>query len=209
MRALGKKGGSSNEAAQARADEQARQEKIRQGTERVNSIFDSQFTDDYFGSQRDAYSTYAMPQLQDQYGDAQKELTFALARGGNLNSSTRADKSAELQQLYDLNAQKVADDALSYETQARTGVEDARSNLITTLNATGDAEQAASSALARSTALSQPTAYSPLSQLFADFTNTLGIQAAQERSAAASGGSYSPTYNTGLFGNTGRVVVSK
>lgn len=277
---MGVKSSSSSEAKAARADEVARQERIRQGTSRINSIFDGGtyvtdqlgtdatydptktyynadgtawspsssssgldltdptswgtssaakqfasavkdgslyggtatsdgFTDDYYASQRQAYSDYATPQLQDQYSDAQKELTYSLARGGNLNSSTRATKAADLQQLYDLNAQKVADDALSYETTARTSVEDARANLITTLNATGDAEQAASSALARSTALSQPTAYSPLSQLFTDFTGTLGIQAAAEKAAAASGGSYSPTYNTGLFGNTGRVVVSK
>jgi len=206
---MGSKSSSSSEAKASRADEVARQQRIREGTTKVNSIFDGQFNDEFYSGQRQNYIDYATPQLQDQYSDAEKELAFSLARGGNLNSSARAAKAADLQQLYDLNSQKVADDALSYETQARTGVEDARSNLITTLNATGDAEQAASSALARSTALSKPTAYSPLSQLFADFTNTLGVQAAQERAAAASGGSYSPTYNTGLFGNTGRVVVSK
>lgn len=207
---MAKKGGSSsNEAALARADEQARQQKIREGTANVNSIFDSQFTNDYYGKQRQAYLDYATPQLQEQYDKAQKELTYALARGGNLNASTRGAQAAELQKLYDLNTQDVADKALSYETQARNSVEDARANLITTLNATGDAEQAASSALARSQALSQPAAYSPLSQLFADFTNTLGVQAAQERAAAASGGTYKPTYNTGLFGSTGRVSVSK
>jgi hypothetical protein len=112
-----------------------------------------------------------------------------------------------LQQLYDTNKQKVAEDALAYSTQAKTSVEDARANLIGTLNATGDAEGAANSALARSAALSQPAAYSPLGQLFTDFTSALGIQAAQERAAAASGGAYKSNYDTGLFGNAGRVTV--
>lgn len=163
------------------------------------------FGDDFFKARRQAYIDYATPQLQQQHTDAQKQLTFALARGGNLNSSARSEKAGELQRLFDLNNQQIADQALSYETQSRNAVEDARANLISTLNATGDAEGAANSALARATALSQPAAYSPISNLFADFTSGLGIQAAQERTAAASGGSYTIPFNTGLFGGSGRV----
>lgn len=166
------------------------------------------FGDSYFKNRRDAFVNYATPELESQYADAQKQLTFALARGGNLDSSTRGTKAGELQKLYDTNKQGIADKALSYETQARTAVEGARADLIGTLNATGDAEGAAQSALARSTALSQPVAFDPVSQLFANFTGTLGAQAAQERAAVASGGSYTPKYNTGLFGGGGRVSVT-
>lgn len=272
-------GKKSNEAALARQEEQARQQRIRDGTERINSIFDggavgegaisadavfdpdatyynadgsvwspssspnsiadmfggesvsdpsSQFAelvrsgklfsgvgnrdgfnDDFFHDRRNSFIDYASPQLEQQYRDAGEELTFALARGGLLDSSARGEKAAELQRLYDLNKQKVADDALSFENRSRTAIEDARANLITTLNATGDAEGAANAALARSSALSQPDTYSPLGQLFADFTAGLGVQAAQERAFAASGGSYAPRYDTGLFSGAGRVKVRK
>lgn len=164
------------------------------------------FNDDFFNNRKQAYIDYATPQLEDQYGDAQKQLTYALARGGNLDSSIRGEQLSKLQKLYDTNKQKVADDALSYETQARGSVEDARANLISTLNATGDVQGATSAALARSQALSQQPAYNPLSQLFVDFTSGLGTQAALER-AEAMGGSPS-RYSTGLFGNSGRVVNS-
>lgn len=164
------------------------------------------FDDNFFKSRRDAYTNYAMPQLDQQNNDASKQLTFSLDRGGLLDSSVRGQKLSDLQRLYDTNKQAVADKALSYETGARNSVEDARSNLISTLNATGDAEGAASSALARSQALSAPAAYDPLGQLFTDFTNGLGIQAAQERSYAAGGAK--PAYNTGLFGTSGRVSVT-
>lgn len=166
------------------------------------------FNDAYYNQQRDNYTNYAMPQLDQQHDDAGKQLTFALDRGGLLDSSVRGEKLSDLQRLYDTQKQGVADKALSYETGARNSVEDARSNLITTLNATGDAEGAASSALARSQALSAPPAYDPLGQLFTDFTSTLGMQTAQQRAAAASGGSYVSPYSTNLFGNTGRVSVS-
>lgn len=205
---MGKKGGG-NEAAQARKEEQKRQAKIREGTTRVNSIFDGQFNEPYFDGRRQAYIDYANPQLEDQYGDAQKELTFALARSGLLDSSVRGEKTADLQKRYDLSKQEIADKALAYSGESKTAVEDARSNLIATLNATGDAEGAASGAINRASALSKPAAFSPLSSLFADFTAGLGTQAALEKANYYSGGQTGARYNTGLFApKTGSVKVT-
>lgn len=203
---MGKKGGGS-EAKQARKDEQARQARIREGTTRVNSIFDGQFTPDYFGTQQQNYLDYATPQLEDQRDKASKELTFALARAGLTDSSVRADKEADLQKQYDLNKQQIADEALSYKGKAQSNVEDARSNLIATLNATGDAQGAANSAISRASVLSQPAAYSPLADLFANFTAGLGAQAALEKANYYSGGATpKPRYSTGLFGPSGNSV---
>lgn len=203
---MGGKGGG-GEAAQARADEYARQEQVRGGTDRINNIF-GQFDDNFFRGRRDAFANYALPQVEDQKSDAERELTYALARGGNLNSSTRASKAADLQKTYDLTKQQVADQALASETSARNAVEDSRANLIATLNATGDATGVANQALSRSAALSQPAAYSPLTNLFADFTNTLGTQAALERANAYSGGATGVRYNTGLFAPSNKSVVN-
>jgi len=165
------------------------------------------FNPDFFSGRKQSFLDYANPQLDDQYGDAQRELTFALDRAGLLDSSARATKAAELQKKYDLNKQQIADQALSYETQAKSAVEDARSNLIATLNATGDAQGAANSAITRASVLSQPAAYSPLSQLFADFTSTLGTQAALEKANYYSGGQTGARYTTGLFAPSSNAVV--
>lgn len=164
------------------------------------------FNDDFYKGIRDSFTNYAMPQLNQQRDDAAKQLTFSLDRAGQLAGSVRGQKAGELQRLFDTNEQQVRDQALSYENQARTNVENARSDLISMLNATGDNQQAVNSALSRSTILTQPQTYSPLGQLFTDFTAGLGTQAAQERAAAASGGMYQSRYDTGLFGGTGRVV---
>lgn len=204
----GKSGG--GEAARARADEEARQARIRAGTTNINNTFDSQFTDDYYKQRRDAYTNYATPQLEDQYADAQKQLTYALARGGLLDSSIRGSKLGELQQQYALQNQDIADKALASETDARNAVEDSRANLISTLNATGDAEQAASTAIARASALSQPAAYSPLTSLFADFTDALGTQAALSKANSYAGsGTGATNYSTGLFNNRNSVRNSR
>ena len=204
----GKSGG--GEAARARADEEARQARIRSGTTSINNTFDSQFTDDYYKQRRNAYIDYATPQLEDQYADAQKQLTYALARGGLLDSSIRGSKLGELQQQYALQNQDIADKALASETDARNAVEDARSNLITTLNATGDAEQAASTAISRASALSQPAAYSPLASLFSNFTDALGTQAALSKANSYAGsGTGATNYSTGLFNNRNSVRNSR
>jgi len=275
---MGGKGGG-GEAAEARKDEQERQSRIREGTNRINAIFDGGargvnalgkdaeydpgatyynadgsvwaptdaqaggapslgnmfggsrsttadpqaqfaklleagalfsgrtegggFDDDFFSGRRQAYLDYASPQLEDQYAQAQKDLTFALTRGGLLDSSVRGDKVAELQKKYDLNKQQIADQAIASETDARNAVESGRADLIGMLNATGDAQGAANSAIARASALSQPAAYSPLTSLFADFTAGLGTQAALERANAYAGTGVGQSqigrYNTGLF----------
>jgi hypothetical protein len=207
---MGKKGGDDGQAAQARADEMQRQSRVREGTARVDDIFKTNFTDDFYNNRQKSYLDYATPQLDDQYGAARKQLTFALDRAGTSDSSIRAQKEAELQKLYDSKKQAVADQALSYKSQAQGSVEDARSNLVSMLNATGDAEGAANSAIARSQALSTPPTYNALGSLFTDFTQGLGTQAAAERATAMAGpnGAYKSPYNTGLFGNIGSVKVT-
>lgn len=290
---MGGKSGSGNEAALARSEEQQRQERIRQGTQRINSIFDGKpfvsgqvgagaaydptktyykadgsvwtpppaeptaspistqprqqgsertttsmgtpdaadpfgqavagglfgsktegtggFTEQFFDNQRQRYIDYAMPQVDDQRNAASKELLFAMDRAGQTEGSARANLAGELQKRYELQNQKVRDDGLAYSTQARTQVEGARGDLIAMLNATGDAEGAANSAVARASALSQPAAYSPITNLFADFTGALGTQAAAER-ARYYGGAGTPgaaRYQTGLFApRSGAVAVS-
>lgn len=149
------------------------------GTE-TSGGFDDAFYDDI----RQSYIDYAMPQLEDQKADAARELTFALARSGQLEGSTRASQESELTKLYDLEAQNITDQALNYETESRAAVEDARADLVTLLQSTGDAAGAAQSATARAETLSQPTAYSPLTDLFASYTDALGKGVAADRAAA-------------------------
>lgn len=202
-------GSADKDAKRARREEDARKARIQQGTAGINTTFNTNFSEPYFANQRQAYIGYATPQLDDQYKDANKQLTFALARTGTLDSSARATQAGELQKLYDINKQGVVDQARTYESQARGSVEDARAGLISNLNVTGDATQAANAALARANALSAAPAYQPLVGAFNAFTSGLGVQAAQERAASMSGGSYQSRYNTGLFGTPTGAVVNR
>lgn len=200
----GGKNAAKRQANEARAAEQARQGRIREGTTAINDTF-GQFGDDYFSNLRNSFTEFAVPQLDDQFSKAREELTFALARSGTLDSSIRADQSAKMQREYDLTRQNIADQALGYENKARSQIEDARSELIRTLQSTGDAQGAAQAAQARAGALAQPPTYSPLEQLFTDFSAGLAKQAALER-AEAFGSPVRPRYNTGLFGPSADAV---
>lgn len=204
---MGGGGGSNDEAKRARKDEEARQARIRQGTTRIDNVFSKQFTPKFYQGQEQAYRDYAIPQLDKQHTEAGEQLGFDLARRGVLNSSMRADKEADLGELYDLNRQNVTDKAREAGTKARSSVEDARNDLVLTLQSTADASGAAKSALARASALSRPPAYSPLEDAFLSFTQGLSTQAGLERAYAA-GSPHKPRYNTGLFGNSGSVKVT-
>jgi hypothetical protein len=199
-----KDGGAGKQANIARMEEAQRQATIRQGTDQINSTFDSQFTPDFFNKQRDNFLAFQLPQLDGQYGDAQRQLTFNLARNGNLDSSTRGFQQGQLQKTYNTQRTTVADNANSYANSARSNVEQARNNLISTLNATGDATQAASSATNQAAILAQPAAYSPLVDAFATTTGALASQAQADRAAAIANGTY--TGGSGLFGTSGGSV---
>jgi hypothetical protein len=193
------KGSANNEARAARREEDARQNRIDVGTERINHRFDRQFTPQFYQDQSKAYRQFAVPQLRDQYKDAGSELTFDLARRGLTDSSVRADKSADLSELYELNRQDIEGKAQQAAKDARSGVEDARGDLIMSLQATGDAAGAGKAALSRADVLSKPENYSPLEDMFLKFTSTLGTQSALERAYAAGSG-VKPRFNTGIYG---------
>jgi len=193
-------GGSDAAAMQASQQEQQRQNKIRSGTAAIDNTF-GQFNDDFYKGRRDGFLNYAKPQLDDQYADTRKQLTYWLDGRGLLDSSVRAQKEAELQKKYDLNNRSVADQALDYENQTRNQVSEARSALVRDLQASGDASGVQQAATNRVTALSAQPTFSPLASLFGEFTNTLATQANLERGEAYSGGMIKPAFSTGLFAN--------
>jgi hypothetical protein len=192
----------------ARSAEAYRENAINDGKNNINGVF-GQFDDNFFKDRRQSYLDYATPQLNDQYANTRSQLTYALDRAGNLNSSSANTQTANLAKLYDTNRRTVDDNALGYENTARTNIADAKSGLINNVSATGDANGAAADATSRASALSQPDAYQPLGQLFSSVTSGLQTQAQLEQLGAFSGGQIKPAFNTGLFGTSpGAVKVT-
>jgi hypothetical protein len=173
---FGGDGGAGDIARQQRADEVARQERIKAGMARINSIFDAQggFDDAYFAKQGKAYMDYATPQLERSYKRAKDNMIYALSRSGILQSSAAIDKNSELTGEFDQSRLDIANTAQNKSNEARQNVEGVRANIVNQLNATGDDAAAADAALRQARNLNMPqTNFSPLSNLFVNFTQGL------------------------------------
>jgi len=163
-----------DDAKRAREEEEERQARITEGVERIDGIFD-QFGDDYYSDRRSAYEGYYLPQIEDQYSDAQDNVTYALARSGTLKSTMAGDKMADLLKDYNDQRAAVASNANADVQNAKSRIARQRSNLIQQLNSTGDASRTANEALSQATQLyeEQPE-YNPIGDIFAGAASGIG-----------------------------------
>lgn len=138
-------GGGDGGVGDARRREQERERKIQVGMSDIDNVF-SGFNDGFYNQLRKAQLDWSTPQIRDQYDDAKEQLTYALARGGQLNSTVAATKQAQLaksNQLALSRADSIADSAVK---QARSDVERERTDLVSILQATADPANAANAA---------------------------------------------------------------
>lgn len=155
-------------AGAARAAEEARQARITQGTADVNNTF-SKFDDPYYGGVSKSYADYYTPQVDDQYQDARRKLVLNLGRSGIVNSKAGARQIGDLDEAYQRERTGIADRSVSAGAQARSDVENARSQVLQQLSASADPSSAVAAASARANALATPPSFSPLGNLFAQF----------------------------------------
>ena len=178
-------GGGDGGAAQARADEQARQERVRKGVSNINRNFEG-FNTGFFDSRSDAYKNFAMPQVNQAFQNNADQVAYSLARSGLTSSSEAARRQGILQSDNALARQQVYSNAAAERQRAMQAVEDNRNNLINQVQSTSDATLAGQNALRQAQVLtSQANNFNPIANLFA---NTTGMLAAANQAGAYSGG---------------------
>ena len=163
--------------AKAKADELARQARVDEGIDEIEDVF-SQYDQDFYDKRSDAYMNYQAPQLKDQYKEGLKELQFALARGGRLNSSTEVAKKAGAAQDLQFQRQEMAGRAMQAASDSEAGVLEAKDKMIKLNLANADPDLAASLSIARSKALNKPPKYDELLDVFGNITE--GLASRQE-----------------------------
>lgn len=162
------------ESRLARQKEEERQARINAGTQAINSQF-AQFDDAYYGKRSQSYLDYYQPQLDDKFALARKDLTYALARAGTLNSTAAADKNAELTKQYGQQSAAIQAKAAGEADTLRTSVQNNKSALVNQLNTTGDADAAANAATAATKQIfNQVPAYNPLGDIFSGIASGIG-----------------------------------
>lgn len=164
-------GGAGKMAKQQRAEEQARQARIKAGMSSLDGVFGG-FNDAFYRKRADDYSAFAMPQLERQAKTARERLIYALSRAGNLDSSAAIRSNADLNDEMNQQRVTIANAGMDQSNQLRSQVENTRGNVVAQLNATGDNDAASAAALRSVANLNQPAGFSPLGNLFADFAQT-------------------------------------
>lgn len=158
----GAKGGDGGAGAAAAA-EAKRQANITSGTKSINEQF-AQFSPEFYNTQAQNYTAYAQPQLEQQFGEAKKNLIFALSRSGLLNSSTAAEKQRQLLEEKARYGTDVISRGKAYAQNNQAENERVRNNLISQLTATNDPEAAISGAARAAELANRPPPFDPVGQ---------------------------------------------
>lgn len=186
-------GGAGDAAAQARAAEEARQARIRAGTDTINQTFEK-FDKPYYEGITKASNDYYLPQVDQQYNEARNKLVLALGGRGILNSSEGAKQIGKISEDYNRKRTAYSDQGVNLANDYRGKVEQNRGELLNQLSASADPAAAAASASARADMLTAPPSFSPIGDLFSNLARygATGIMA--ERAGY-------PGFRTGLFNN--------
>lgn len=163
------------------------------------------FDDDFYEQRRQAYLDFALPQLEDQYADQKENLLYALARNGRLNSSTRSNQLADLQQQYNVQRTNMDDDALAVSNRARADIENARSNLVSQASSLADPEAIRGLAQSQAQSLISAPDFDPVGTLFTNAAAGL-TTAAEARQRQQQLNNLSQLYTANLRSDNARVI---
>lgn len=133
------------------------------------------FDDAFYNDYRQKVLDYYQPDEQRQYDEAQRDLTYSLARAGTLQSSTAADKQGELAYNDALQKANIVANANTQTGNLKSQIQSNKQALINQLYSTEDptltANLAESSAAA--SRLQDPT-LTPAAALFTPALTTVG-----------------------------------
>lgn len=167
----------------------------------ANTGFDDAFFDKAYQAQLD----YALPQVDKQFAEAQRNLEFALARQGLSASSQGENLRADLNNQRALAVQGEQDKANTVRTQQQQAVEEERDNLTKLLQSTGDVESTMNMASARKNMLSAAPSLATVGPLFQNATGTLADMIVSPALRGAQSSSSSSGYGSSSKGS-GKVV---
>lgn len=183
--------------------EQERERRIREGMTQIDSVM-SKFDDKFYGQLRQAQLDTMLPSVRDQFDRAREQLTYALARGGQLNSSVAAQRMARLTRDRDLTLSKVDSAAEQAVKQQKRDVESEREALIMQLQATADPMNTANQARMRAESLSIGQPMADVGILFQNAT--AGLAAAMRPTYDSYGMPSSRGPSFGLQRSSSRVI---
>ena len=161
--------GASNAGDQA-ATAQAQQEaNTNAAVSQINTAFTG-FNPAFYAKAGQAYTNYALPQLQQQYQTNANNLGFKLADQGLGKSSQGQQMNNALTQANTQNTQQLAQNALGQEQTLQQQVGTEQSNLIGQAQTASDPSAIGQQAMVNASSLSAPSTFQPIGNMFSNFS---------------------------------------
>lgn len=183
--------GSNNGPAEQLAASQLEQKRLTdQAVNSINTAF-AGFTPQFYQNRTQAYENYAMPQVGQQFRQNQQGLIQNLGDRGLLRSSAALQGNQALQNANTQATQQVANQGLSQSQQLQSQVANQQAQLYGQAQTASDPSAIASSALATASGFTQPSAFTPIGNLFNNF--------ASQYLAGQNQQTYSPYQNPYLY----------
>lgn len=195
--------GGDNGASQAREEEMARQRRITQGANHINTTWNNNFNDDFYTSIEQAALDFYTPQYEQQLADSRKKLALALAGQGQLQSSVAAEQKAQMDRAAQLAQTQISEQARGAANKKRSEIENARSSALSQNSAVGDPNAALLAAQNHVTALNVTPTFDALGNLFEDTTS--GLLTADQVIRRKSGGTSGLFTPSSSAGNSGKL----
>lgn len=139
-------GGGEDPSVAARQQEQERQARVQAAVDTVNGVFADPKRSTMYNDQRDAVFNINKTALDRQFGEAERQNRFGLARAGLLGGSTDVDSNALLQQKSNEGLMQASSAADQSAADLKTADERTRQNLVSMAQSgldTGTAQQMA------------------------------------------------------------------
>lgn len=181
-----------NSAAVARQQEVSRQHQILAGQGQINNAF-SAFDPAYFDKFQQNYLGVFNPQVDQQFGDASRNMRYDAARKGVADSTPGQFEFGNLVRTYGDARRQVAGNAIDATNQQRNAIQSQKTNLFNANNTAADPSLAAQNAVSAAGSLSTAPSYSPLANIFNGAVNGAGALVAGQNNALPAG--YAPLFN--------------
>ena len=187
---MGMCGGGDGGAGQAKKDEEARQARIKAGTEAINQKFAS-FDNGFYDKRAQAVFDANLPQLNMEHARTKNTLGYAMASRGLLNSSVRDQRANSLENELEKQRRVVGDLGLSQANDLRAKVEDSRGRIYQQLLQSADPATATAAATRESANLTTPSPVGAIGGFFNDWSNVYLAGKMADASKPSAGAGYS------------------
>jgi hypothetical protein len=171
-------------AAQAQAQENARRNRVKETTKRIDTIFDDpKRTAQYDQLAQDLLANFSLDANR-QKAVADRQLRFSLARGGQTGGSAAVDAGRVLRDDYTRGILKATQQAQGGAADLRNADQTSRMNLIQLANAGTDVTSAAANAASAMRASLEGARSGAVANGLGDiFANSAGIYQKQQEAA--------------------------